>query len=75
MNGEFAVAQSERFAERIKKAAGDNPEAAGRAGFKMAFGRPPSAGERATALDYLKRNSLARLCLLLFNMNEFVYVD
>jgi hypothetical protein len=41
----------------------------------MAFGRPPTATERETALDYLKRNSLARLCLLLFNMNEFVYVD
>jgi len=75
MNGEFAVAQSERFAERVKQATGDNPEAAVETGFKMAFGRPPSASERETALNYLKRNSLARFCLLLFNMNEFVYVD
>jgi hypothetical protein len=75
MNGEFAVTQADKFAERVKKAAGDSPEAAVEMGFKMAFGRPPSAAERDTALDYLKRNSLPRLCLLLFNMNEFVYVD
>jgi hypothetical protein len=75
MNGEFAVAQSEKFAERVKKAAGDSPEAAVETGFKLAFGRAPSAAERETALDYLKRNTLARYCLLLFNMNEFVYVD
>jgi hypothetical protein len=75
MNGEFAVSQSERFAERVKKAAGDSPEAAVETGFKLAFGRAPSAAERDTALEYLKRNTLARLCLLLFNMNEFVYVD
>jgi mono/diheme cytochrome c family protein len=75
MNSEFTGAQSERFADRIKKIAGDSPEAAVEAGFKLAFGRAPSATERDTALDYLKRNSLPRLCLLLFNMNEFVYVD
>jgi hypothetical protein len=75
MNGEFAVAQSEKFAERVKKVAGDSPEAAVETGFKLAFGRAPSAAERDTGLEYLKRNTLARLCLLLFNMNEFVYVD
>ena len=75
MNGEFAVQQAERFADRVKKSAGDNPEAAVETSFQIAFGRGPNAAERETALDYLKRNSLARLCLLLFNMNEFIYVD
>ena len=28
-----------------------------------------------TALEYLQRNSLPRLCLLMFNMSEFIYVD
>ena len=59
----------------MKKSAGDNPEAAVETSFQIAFGRGPNAAERETALDYLKRNSLARLCLLLFNMNEFIYVD
>jgi hypothetical protein len=75
MNGEFAVAQADQFAARIKKTAGDNPESQVDTGWKMAFGRLPDEAERKTALDYLGRNSLPRLCLLIYNMNEFVYVD
>ena len=75
MNGEFAGAQAEQFAARIRKTAGDSPEAQVEAGWKMAFGRPAGAAERRTALDYLGRNSLPHLCLLIFNMSEFIYVD
>jgi hypothetical protein len=35
----------------------------------------PSAPERQTALEFLQRNGLAKLCLLIFNMSEFIYVD
>jgi len=75
MNGESAVAQAAQFASRIKKQAGESPEASVEAGWRLAFGRPPTAAERQTALDFLQRNSLERLCLLLFNMSEFIYVD
>jgi hypothetical protein len=75
MNGEFAVAQAEQFALRIRKSAGDSPDAEVESGWKMAFGRSPDATERQTALDYLGRNSLPRVCLLIFNMSEFIYVD
>jgi hypothetical protein len=75
MNGEFAVAQADQFAARIKMSAGDSPDAQIDSGWKLAFGRLPDARERQTALDYLGRNSLPRLCLLIFNMSEFIYVD
>jgi hypothetical protein len=75
MNSEFSGAQAKQFAARIAKQAGENPEASVEAGWRLAFGRPPTSEERQTALDYLKRNSLPRLCLLLFNMSEFIYVD
>ena len=75
MNGEFALTQADRFADRVKKEAGDNPEAELEAAWKLAFGRAPDDAERHTALDYLRRNSLARLCHLIFNMSEFIYVD
>jgi hypothetical protein len=75
MNGESTVAQADQFAARIKKAAGDNPEAQVETGWRLAFGRSPNAQERQTALDYLARNGLPRLCLLMFNMSEFIYVD
>jgi mono/diheme cytochrome c family protein len=75
MNGESNIAQADQFAARITKLAGDNPEAAVDTGWKLAFGRTPTAAERETALDFLRRNSLPRLCLLMFNMSEFIYVD
>jgi hypothetical protein len=75
MNGEFTSTQAEQFAARIRKVAADNPEAAVDTGWRIAFGRSPSDEERQTALDYLKRSSLQRLCLLILNMSEFIYVD
>jgi hypothetical protein len=75
MNGESTIAQADQFAARIRKIAGDNPEAAVDTGWKLAFGRTPTAAERETALEFLSRNSLPRLCLLIFNMSEFIYVD
>jgi hypothetical protein len=74
MNSEFTAAEADQFAARISKAA-ENPEAQVEFGWKAAFGHPPNALERQTALDYLRRNSLSRLCLLIFNMSEFIYVD
>jgi hypothetical protein len=75
MNSEFSNSQSELFASRIKKLAGDDPQASVETAWRLAFGRPASAEEQKTALEYLARNSLPRLCLLIFNMNEFIYVD
>jgi len=75
MNGEIAVTQAKNFAARIEKQAGGDPEAWVDTGWMLAFGRPPSIDERRTALDYVKRNSLSRLCLLMFNLSEFIYVD
>jgi hypothetical protein len=75
MNSDFSAAQSKQFAARIAKQAGESAEASVEAAWWLALGRPPAAEERQTALDYVKRNSLPRLCLLLFNMSEFIYVD
>jgi hypothetical protein len=75
LNSDFTQRQAELFAARIRKQAGDNPEAEIDAGWRLAFGRTPSVGERKIALDFLGRNSLPRLCLLMFNMSELIYVD
>ena len=75
MNSDFSSAQAAKFAERVRKQAGESPEAFVDAGWRLALGRLPTAEERVTALDYLRRNSPERLCLLMFNMSEFIYVD
>src|SRR5437773_9903567 len=46
MNGEFTAAQAEQFAARIKKVAGDSPEAEVDTGWQRALGRPRTAEER-----------------------------
>lgn len=75
MNSEFSMTQAEQLAARIRKAAGDDPQKSVELGWRLAFGRLPSEQERGNALEYLGRNSLQRLCLLMFNMSEFIYVD
>jgi len=67
--------QADRFAARLRDLGGDDPSGQVDAGWALALGRDPTDAERQTALDFLGRNSLPQLCLMLFNMNEFVYVD
>jgi cytochrome c553 len=70
MNSEFTAKQAQRFAARVARAA-DPVDAA----WRLALGRGPEASEKKKAQEYVQRNSLDRLCLMLFNMSEFVYVD
>ena len=75
MNSEFSVKRADELAARVKKVAGEDAAASVEAAWRFAFGRTPDAEEKRVALDYLSRNSLPRLCLLIFNMSEFIYVD
>ncbi len=75
MNSSFVLEQAEAFASRLRSETHEDSAGLVEAGWRAALGRPPDAEERETALGYLDRNSLARFCLMLFNLNEFVYVD
>ncbi len=75
MNSDFAVDQAERFAARLRQeAAGPDADLVTRA-WDLALGRPPARWEHAKASALLERTSLSQVCLMLFNMNEFIYVD
>jgi hypothetical protein len=75
MNGAFVTAQSEKFAARLRKEHGENPEAWVDAGWRLALGRTPGSEEKARAVQFARSNGLERLCLVWFNLSEFVYVD
>ena len=75
MNSEFITAQAERFAARLKSKYGEAPEAWVDAGWQSALGRKPTREEKEKAVAFLGTSTLPRLCLLLFNMSEFLYVD
>jgi hypothetical protein len=79
LNNEFVIARAKEFSERLRKAYGENQEAWAVNGWEIALGRAPSAQERARAVAMLdapdKNRALADFCLMLFNLNEFIYVD
>jgi len=74
LNDPFMLKQSEYFAERLRKLA-ESPEAQVDAAYLAALGRRPTAQERAALVGYTRKHGLANACRLLFNTNEFVFVD
>jgi hypothetical protein len=74
LNDPFMVRQAEYFAGRLAAMAAD-VEGQLEAAYRLALGRPPLAGERAALAEYARRHGLAAACRLLFNTNEFVFID
>lgn len=75
LNHDFMLRQADYFSDRLQS---EFPEDAGRQAeraFELAFGRPVSASERAAAVQFLRDYGGAEFCRMLFNANEFSYVD
>jgi hypothetical protein len=74
LNDPFVVRQAEYFAERLRR---ESPEPSQQitAAFRLAFGRPPGEMERLALLNYAKKHGLPAACRLLFNANEFLFID
>ena len=66
--------QSEYFAERLKKEAADVEGQIDR-GCRLAFGRAATASEKTVLAEFARKHGLAAACRLLFNANEFVFID
>jgi len=75
LNNPWVEQQAGKFAARLEREApGDVAAQAERASW-LAFARPPSAEEASFAAEFIQRWGLAQHCLVLFNANEFLYVD
>ena len=75
LNDPFVHDQAERFAGRLRREVGSDPDAQVRRAFRLAFGREPTAREAEAALRLVKDHGLAVLCRVLFNANEFVFAN
>jgi mono/diheme cytochrome c family protein len=73
LNNHFMVRQSEHFAERVCRMAGDLPGQI-EAVYQLALGRPPNEKEAAALVAYATRHGLANACRLILNSNEFMFV-
>src|SRR5262249_31428159 len=74
LNDPFMIRQAEYFAERLKGIS-DDPQRQIESAYRFAFGRPPRPDERAALATYVNQHGLANACRLLFNVNEFVFID
>jgi hypothetical protein len=74
LNDPFMVRQAEYFAERVEKMS-DNVEGQIEAAYRLAVGRRPKADEQAALAGYARKHGLANACRLLFNVNEFAFID
>jgi hypothetical protein len=74
LNNGFMVAMSQHCAQRLEREATDRDRQIDRL-FALALGRPPNSDERVAVDHYIQRHGLANTCRLIFNLNEFTFVD
>ncbi|MEY4392869.1 MAG: hypothetical protein RL595_118 [Planctomycetota bacterium] len=73
LNNGFMLVQCKEFAQRLER---EFPaETRVRQAFKITMGREPGAEELSELQKFLTENSLADLARVLFNLNEFSFVD
>jgi hypothetical protein len=79
LNGKLVNEEAEHFARRVLAVAGTDPATQVRVAFEMALTRLPAPEELQEALEFNASEpdgaGLAGFCRVLFNLNEFVYVD
>ena len=75
LNNKFMVRMAERFAQRVEEQSpGDLPKQID-AACRLALGRAPTPEESAALLEVAQKHGLPNACRLIFNTNEFVFVD
>ena len=74
LNNKFMVRMAKHFADRVKPL-GKTPEEQAEAAMRLALGRTPAPEERAQLAGIIRDHGLANACRLIFNLNEFVFVD
>jgi hypothetical protein len=75
LNSSFALRMSDQLAARVQREAEPNAAARIRHMFRLCFSRTPTRQEALTAGNFSSRHGLAALARVLFNANEFLYVD
>ncbi len=74
LNNPFVVRQAEHFAARVATTSAD-PAAQVEMAYRLSLSRDPTAEELKLMTDYAAKFGLANACRILFNSNEFVFVD
>jgi len=73
MNGTLVQEEAEHLATRIRKEAGEERSSQIQTAFEIVLGRAPATNELRKFSTF--EGSLASICLVLLNSNEFLYVE
>jgi hypothetical protein len=74
MNNKFTLRMAEHLADRVTPM-GKSDEDRAAAAFRLAIGRAPTESERKTLGEVAAKDGLANACRVIFNLNEFTFVD
>ena len=74
LNNAFMLEMASEFAEDIQQTSG-NPESEVEQLYLRALGRFPTEDEVRTIVPYMRQHGLENVCRLVFNLNEFLFVD
>jgi hypothetical protein len=75
LNNGFVLVQSEYCAERLQSEFADDMAASVERLTLYSWGRVPTAEEKEEMSTFAREFGLAALCRLVFNSNEFAFVD
>jgi len=75
LNSSLAAEASRAMAERIRHETGDDPRRQTQRAFALALQRAPDKDELTACSELIRTRSLAELCRVLLNVNEFTYID
>jgi hypothetical protein len=75
LNYSFVLRMSDALAERLQDEAGAEPREQARRACQLAFARHADGAELDRAASFISQNGLSAYCRVLFNSNEFLYLD
>jgi hypothetical protein len=74
-NSQFVIERANQFAKRVKETCSDSPDAQTEQAFRLALGRSPNPQEKSAAVATINQFDLETLCRVLFNTNEFLFIQ
>lgn len=74
LNNKLAVVMAKHFAGRVTEREGEVSDQVAHA-FRLALSRSPAEDELLALTKYAEQHGMANTCRVLFNVNEFVFVD
>ncbi|QDT44862.1 Planctomycete cytochrome C [Gimesia alba] len=74
MNDQFMVSMSEFYSQKMEAEAADLP-AQIRLAFETSLGRTPNSAELQILQTIGKQHGMKNVCRLIFNSNEFIFID